>query len=69
MEDFTYMRKLLYTFGLNLHLPDVLMSEYKEISQQFGSYFLHTKMCFVIFHMQTNIVNTSVSVARIVMNI
>ena len=34
MDDFTYMRKLLYTFGPDLHLPDVLMAEHKEISQQ-----------------------------------
>ena len=34
MDDFTYMRKLLYTFGPDLHLPDVLMMEHKEISQQ-----------------------------------
>ena len=34
MDDFNYMRKLLYTFGPDLHLPDVLMMEHKEISQQ-----------------------------------
>lgn len=34
MDDFNYMRKLLYTFGPDLHLPDVLMAEHKEISQQ-----------------------------------
>ena len=34
MDDFDYMRKLLYTFGPDLHLPDVLMAEHKEISQQ-----------------------------------
>ena len=34
MDDFTYMRKLLYTFGPDLHLPDVLMAEHKEMSQQ-----------------------------------
>ena len=34
MDDYNYMRKLLYTFGPDLHLPDVLMAEHKEISQQ-----------------------------------
>ena len=34
MDDFNYMRKLLYTFSPDLHLTDVLMSEHKEISQQ-----------------------------------
>ena len=34
MDDFTYMRKLLYTFGPDLHLPNVLLAEHKEISQQ-----------------------------------
>ena len=34
MDDFNYMRKLLYTFGPDLHLQDVLMADHKEISQQ-----------------------------------
>ena len=34
MYDFTYIRKSLYTFGPDLHLPDVLMAEHKEISQK-----------------------------------
>lgn len=34
MDDFNYMRKLLYTFGPDLHLPEILRLEHKEISQQ-----------------------------------